>query len=479
MKHLIYGLVAISSCLGVISCDESDYDLDKIVPQESYKILYIRDDGEQEVSLLNTGEEQSYTFTVIKGGSDPSLAAEADIRLMSQSEVDEKYGDLDGSDYRIIPAGSYTLPESLHISIGADEGYQTVTVLLNAALIKEAMDQKPEAEFVLPLKLVSGTDRINQDKSELLLNFVVQTPQIAFSTNFYEQNVYTTYTLPISATLQNLEKNEATVSCLVQVGDDIDLLTYIYNQENGTHYEPFPATTNLTYPDGNQLVFVSGTLDSTIDLLLRADGLDEEKDYLLPLHLVADDGTGTFELSKDYYYLVISSGLPRIVLEEEQVTSPFTYHGKDGAGIPGLIDDDLSTYWHSEYSGEEEYWAKRNETYGQYIDIALKEPIQVMSFSYSTRHNSDVCIQELTIYTSADGTNWTALRKFEEEADNLPQDKGGTYTSDALESETSYSYIRFSVTKAGDRNIPEYFVNQAGEEKQSFFALGDLRFWGN
>lgn len=227
------------------------------------------------------------------------------------------------------------------------------------------------------------------------------------------------------------------------------------------------------------MVFVSGTLDSTIDLLLCADGLDEEKDYLLPLHLVADDGTGTFELSKDYYYLVISSGLPRIVLEEEQVTSPFTYHGKDGAGIPGLIDDDLSTYWHSEYSGEEEYWAKRNETYGQYIDIALKEPIQVMSFSYSTRHNSDVCIQELTIYTSADGTNWTVLRKFEEEADNLPQDKGGTYTSDALESETSYSYIRFSVTKAGDRNIPEYFVNQAGEEKQSFFALGDLRFWGN
>ena len=47
MKHLIYGLVAISSCLGVISCDESDYDLDKIVPQESYKILYIRDDVEQ------------------------------------------------------------------------------------------------------------------------------------------------------------------------------------------------------------------------------------------------------------------------------------------------------------------------------------------------------------------------------------------------------------------------------------------------
>lgn len=481
MKHLIYGLAIIGSCLGVVSCDESDYDLNEIVPQESYKILYIRDNGEQEVSLLNTGEKQSYTFTVIKGGSDPSLTAEADIRLMSQSEVDEQYGDIDGSDYRIIPAESYTLPESLHINIGTDEEYQTFTVSLDAALIKEAMDKKPEAKYVLPLKLVSETDRVNQDKSELVMNFVIQTPQITFTTNLYEQNVYTTYTLSVGATLQNLEKNEAEVSCLVDTGDDIDLITYIYNQENGKTYEPFPASTNLQFTNGNKMVFASGTMDSTVELLINANGLEEDVDYLLPLRLTADEGTGTFELSEDYYYVIISSGLPRIYLEEDQVTSPYSYHNtssKDGQGTSALIDDDEKTYWHGEYDGNEEYY-NPNDTYGQYIDVALKEPINIMQFFYKTRYNASVCIQKLTIYTSTDGENWTELKTFTEEIDQLPQGMGSEYTSPILESDTSYSYIRFSVTKAGDYDIPYRYQNSSNEWKQSFFALSTLTFWGD
>ena len=55
--------------------------------------------------IYNTGELNTYAFSVYKGGSDPSLTASGEIAVHSQEEVDVLYG----ADYWIIPSGSYSM----------------------------------------------------------------------------------------------------------------------------------------------------------------------------------------------------------------------------------------------------------------------------------------------------------------------------------------------------------------------------------
>ena len=47
---------------------------------------YVR---KQEMTLYDTGEDYTYTLSVIKTGSDPTLTANAQINVLSQEEVDQ------------------------------------------------------------------------------------------------------------------------------------------------------------------------------------------------------------------------------------------------------------------------------------------------------------------------------------------------------------------------------------------------------
>ena len=57
------------------ACDESEYELQNLVPEEYHKILYVNHSGKQEMTLYDTDEDYTYTLSVIKAGSDHSQAA--------------------------------------------------------------------------------------------------------------------------------------------------------------------------------------------------------------------------------------------------------------------------------------------------------------------------------------------------------------------------------------------------------------------
>lgn len=87
-KNIIY----LAGCLMLLSaCNNSKYDLENLVPQEYHKILYVNNSGKQEMTLYDTGEDYTYTLSVIKTGSDPTLTANAQINVLSQEEVDQLY----------------------------------------------------------------------------------------------------------------------------------------------------------------------------------------------------------------------------------------------------------------------------------------------------------------------------------------------------------------------------------------------------
>ena len=121
------------ACLAVLlltACDESKYELENLVPEEYHKVLYINKSGTQELTLYNTGELNTYAFSVYKGGSDPSLTASGEIAVHSQEEVDVLYG----ADYRIIPSGSYSM-DTDRLDFASEERSKVVTLSLSTDLI--------------------------------------------------------------------------------------------------------------------------------------------------------------------------------------------------------------------------------------------------------------------------------------------------------------------------------------------------------
>lgn len=178
------------ACLAVLlltACDESKYELENLVPEEYHKVLYINKSGTQELTLYNTGELNTYAFSVYKGGSDPSLTASGEIAVHSQEEVDVLYG----TDYRIIPSGSYSM-DTDRLDFASEERSKVVTLSLSTDLIGAAMEANPEATYVLPLYLTSEKDSVNADKSELFIRITdVLTPAMGFTDTDIQPLSYT------------------------------------------------------------------------------------------------------------------------------------------------------------------------------------------------------------------------------------------------------------------------------------------------
>lgn len=116
------------ACMAVLlltACDESKYELENLVPDEYHKVLYINNSGMQDLTLYNTGELNTYAFSVYKGGSDPSLTASVEIAIHSQEEVDALYG----VNYRVIPSDFYSM-DTRRLDFASDERSKAVTLSL-------------------------------------------------------------------------------------------------------------------------------------------------------------------------------------------------------------------------------------------------------------------------------------------------------------------------------------------------------------
>ena len=55
MKQFIYKSLILGSVLTAASCSNSEYEFDKLFPQEYHKILYVKHNGKQEMNM-NTVE---------------------------------------------------------------------------------------------------------------------------------------------------------------------------------------------------------------------------------------------------------------------------------------------------------------------------------------------------------------------------------------------------------------------------------------
>lgn len=394
------------AALLLAACYDSDYELQNLVPEEYHKILYINDSGTQDLTLYNTGEINTYSFFVHKGGSDPSLTASVSIGIHTQAEVDNLYSEPEEENYQIIPSGSYSLDQQ-QLDFASEEHYKIVTLSLTTEPIEAAMEENPDAVYVLPIYLYSETDSVNADKSELFIRITeVLAPSVGF-TSITASPVSYTYgfasaSIEVSFGLDT--DNSWDIEC--QFAADPGYVE-TYNAANGTAYSLLPEE---YYSFEETVTLPSGSNSANLAVTVNGDGL-YPGDYLLPVRLT---GASVFSVSESnaVYPLVvrvIGTRFDRSSWSISANTEETTGEGAGNGVATCMLDGDLSTFWHSQWSGG-------SIGLPHEIVVDVKEEVTFTHIGLVQRqHDSYRDVGGGEFYVSSDNENWTSVGTFNAE----------------------------------------------------------------
>ena len=347
-QNLIYATLFSFTLLPMAtSCSEEDTQ--DLFPEEYSEILYIKESGEQNVTLYDAGVDVNYSFMVCKGGSDPSQEADVSIQVMSQGEVDAAYTANEGVPYRIIPAESYSL-DATELAFTSSDEYKQVNITLNPGTIKNAMEAaETETRWLLPLKAVSENDSVNANKnSYILLIEDVVTPPVGFSTSgvkVYSYSPESGQPLTITNSFKLLTEsisNEWDISVDISVDED-----YLadYNEANGTGYQ-LPA--EYTLPEG-QVTLSAGQQEVPLTFTISKFSDEDAGSFMLPIRL---SNPSRFEVPEEsaIFAIIVSFGTVQLSPDNWTLTAcsenlTGTTSASGYRPVTNLIDGDWATLW--------------------------------------------------------------------------------------------------------------------------------------
>ncbi len=128
-----------------------------------------------------------------------------------------------------------------------------------------------------------------------------------------------------------------------------------------------------------------------------------------------------------------------------------TLSGKtDGQGLSGLLDEETSTFFHSDYSG------KATGTHYLQVDLGASHNVGQFKFNYTTRDNGNNCPTAILVEGSADGETFNQLATYTAANDALPNGNALSWESPVISNSNNYRYLRFSVTAT--ENSKAFFV---------------------
>ncbi len=423
MKKHIYNMVLLAGSLALLSaCDKDSFELDNLIPEKFHKIVYLQTTGKQELTLYNTGQENTFSYMVLKGGSDPSLSAGADLRVLTQDEVDTQYSQLEGVDYRVLDSGSYTLDRT-HFDFASGERRKEFTVSIDPEAVMRDMENAPEAIFVLPISLTSNTDSVNANRTSLSLQVEeVVSPAIGFTDNSLRLHTFgygnastVALDIPFHLTVENTSWD---IDCTFGVETDY---VKTYNETHGTSFSLLPD--GYTFDQSASLP--KGMTENTVSVSIDATGL-EPGDHMLPL---AVESTSIFGPSAETGVCPIGIRIMGQSLDRSAWTAEASSDAQEAEasaehpenGSPqAAIDGNTETFWHSR-------WQDPVPPLPHELIIDTHSTQVFTQFELQRRQTFDYA-RDGEFYVSQDKSTWTLVGAFTMENDDSPQVFGITPT---------------------------------------------------
>lgn len=435
MKKTTY-LSLLAGCLITLgACEGSKYDLENQIPEKFHKILYLSISGKQDLTLYNTDEDNTYSFSLIKAGSDPTLSAKADITVMTQEEVDEQYSDLEGVNYQVISPSAYSLDKS-QLEFSAEDSYKLVNLSLKPREVMAAIASNPNAIWVLPLYVSSENDSINATKNQLFLQLKeVITPTIGFKDSYVNVKAYT-YGL-VSKISEKVPfkldtNNKWDIECEFVV--DNEYITQ-YNNTNGTVFQILPEN---SYSFASSMPLPNGTTETTLLVEVKGSQL-QPGDYMLPIRI---KNVSQFEISSTnaIYPMAIrimGEQLDRTEWTAEANTEELVGEVQNNSGpVECLLDGNLQTFWHSQ-------WQNGSHALPHEVIIDVQKECTFTQFALVQREGYNY-VKAGNFQVSSDKAHWETVGDFSMKQESGAQVFGVTPTKGR--------YFKILITESYNRN---------------------------
>ena len=418
------------ACLG--ACDSSEYEFDNMIPDIYNKILYLQTNGKQELTLYDTGERNRFSYSVIKSGSEPKSTATADVNVLTQEELDEQYGQLEGVNYKLLTTNAYSL-ENAHMDFASGDMYKTVTVAVDPDAVKADMEADPDAVWVLPLYVSSEADSINADRNSVFLQFTeIIAPSVQFSNtsvNVIEKQygLVETFTQEVPFKL-DVENTSWDITCDFAVD-----ASYVdtYNESHDTSFKLLDAN---YYSFNGQMALPQGTTETSLVITVEGGSL-EPGDYMLPIRMV-DTSLFTPTEGKDLYTLAFRIVGTQLDRTGWSVTANSETVSGGTGGASDVLDDDVNTYWHSKwnngYAPLPHELTIDTKTTHKFTQVALQRRL---GYNYARAGY---------FYISNDGSSWTQVGAFTMENTDATQMFSVTPTEGR--------YVKIQVTESANEN---------------------------
>lgn len=402
---------------------------DDLIPEDFGTILSLKEVGEVPTNLYTTGEDGVVELTILKGGSDPSRSASAQIEVMSPALLSE-YAVRTGVTYDALPGDTYEIAEP-GLDFPANTGYLKRQVTLRTAKIQKMIKDHPEANYALPLILTSPSDSVNIDKQILILRPEILVPTLHYELSQKSLNAgagETEYEFRLKLPFVSPWDFEATVA----VAED---------QLPG-HTTLIP-TSEYSLGNGGKAVFKKGnTLSEPVKVTLK-----EKSNILignqnaLPLMVTATTKAGV--KVPEQPFVLYATEYNRIPLTVDMLSTN-AQEPSEGQ-IAGLVDNDPATYFHSA-------WSVAPTSDPHHVVATLKQPITRVSFKYQNRANANGKVQDIKIWVY--DTQWVELTEINE---GLPTGPGSIYSSKTFEAERPFTKFRIDAMRTNSGTAPTFF----------------------
>lgn len=422
-RKIVYTLLLGSFLAFATSC----LNYDNLIPKEFDKILLLKESGEKELTLYNTGEDGSYKYVVMKGGNNPSATAQAEVRVLSDVEL-KLHSQTTGVENKLLPSSMYELKtSSFHFT--SDQSYLQGEVALKTSLIDELM-KSDNSNYVLPLQLTSASDSVNSEKRLVLLKMKTITPIVSYQVSKAQLDVTgesATYamrmTLPFES-LWDFDVNVAADPASTPAGYTL-LASNLYEILNGGKIQ-FKKGSKVSEPLNIKVNNSSASLGSS---------------FVIPIK-VTSTSIARFQFPTNSFILGISYNKIPLTVDMLSTNAQETYEGP----IANLIDNNPATYFHSAYSYA--------TSAPHYFQVKLKSAISSVQFFYQNRNNGNGKPQDVKILVSSDGATWKELTRIDS---GLPTAPASTYNSPILKADQPFTYFRFEVQRTNSGTAPTFF----------------------
>ena len=413
MKKIAFFSLAVMLTLS--ACESYD----DIIPAEYNKILSIKDGGEQNLTLYNSGEQTEYNITTIKAGADPSQVAQATLSVMNVQQFEAYLAEV-GRTFQILPADCYGLADN-EMNFTSSDTWKISKLTINPERVKSYLDVAKAnggAEYVIPLILTSPTDSILSTSSRIILKSIeVIKPSVLFQ-DITDHKVLKEIpatggkvTLPLGMQIDNLWDFNALVSYDAATSS-IPASEFTLENDGKVHFTPgTTGSLDVNFPQMNHAV---------ADIGLKITDIDgKEFDY-------------------DPTPVVLTVRVPQYPLTESMISSNATEPSE--GSIANLLDGDVNTFFHSAWSV--------NVDGQHYIQLTLPEAVSKFAFSYTNRAaNGNAAMADFTVLAGPDEDHLAEVKHFTKDDDNLPVTGKGVFNSRELVPSEPAKIIRFVHTR--------------------------------